>query len=100
MKSIDVLLDDHRHLMLASNILAEMAACAESGQAVNETDLGDLLRFLEEFGDRHHQGIEECVLFPALLQDSAQKNYQRLCGLIFEHERQRSLIEGLHDTVF
>src|SRR4029450_4423654 len=30
----------------------------------------------------------------------AQKNYQRLCGLIFEHERQRSLIEGLHDTVF
>ena len=100
MKSIELLLDDHKHLLAASDVLAQMAACAEGGQVVSQTDLRDLLRFLEEFGDRHHQGIEEGVLFPALLLDPAQQHYQRLCGLIFEHERQRSLVVGLHDSLF
>jgi hemerythrin-like domain-containing protein len=99
MKSIDLLLEDHRHLLLASGILDEMAASVERGQAVREADLEDLLRFFEEFGDRHHQGVEEGVLFPALLLDPAQKHYQRLHGLVFEHERQRSLIDGLYDSL-
>jgi hemerythrin-like domain-containing protein len=86
--------------MAASNVLAAMAMHSEDGQTVNEKDLADLLRFLEEFGDRHHQGVEEGVLFPALLRDPAQKYYHRLCSLIFEHERQRSLVAGLRDCLF
>jgi hemerythrin-like domain-containing protein len=99
MKSTDLLLEDHKHLIAASNILAAMVVCSEGGQMVSEADVTDLLRFLDQFGDRHHQGIEEGLLFPALLLDPGQKHYQRLCGLIFEHERQRSLIEGLHDCL-
>src|SRR5262245_12346592 len=99
MKSIDLLLNDHKRLLLASGILDEMAATVERGHPVSETDLADLFRFLEEFGDRHHHGLEEGVLFPALLNDLEQKNYQRLCGFVFEHERQRSLINGLHDSL-
>jgi hemerythrin-like domain-containing protein len=100
MKSTDLLLEDHKHLIAASDVLAQMAESVEGGQAVSEGDLADLLRFLNEFGDRHHQGKEEGVLFPALLVDPAQKHYHRLSGLIFEHERQRSLIEGLYDSLF
>jgi len=99
MKSTTLLLDDHKRLLLGSGVLTEMAAAAERGHAVNATDLADLLRFFEEFGDRHHQGVEECVLFPALLHDPAQKNYHALCALVFEHERERSLIDGLHDSL-
>lgn len=99
MKSIDLLLDDHRHLMLASGILDEMAANVERGQAVSEDDLANLFGFLQEFGDRHHHGLEEGVLFPALLKDSEQKNYHQLCSLVFEHERQRFLTEGLRDSL-
>jgi hemerythrin-like domain-containing protein len=33
-----------------------------------------------------------------LLQGPGQKNYRELCTLIFEHNRQRSLIEGLQDS--
>jgi hemerythrin-like domain-containing protein len=99
MKSTHLLSEHHKHLMAASNVLAAMAMHSEGGQTVNEKDLTDLLRFLEEFGDRHHQGIEEGVLFPALLRDPAQKNYHRLCSLVFEHERQRSLVDGLRDCL-
>jgi len=100
MKSTDLLLEDHRYLAVASDVLADIAEHVEGGQAVSDADLADLVRFLEEFGDRHHQGVEEGVLFPALLQDPAQKHYRRLHDLAFEHERQRSLIEGLHDSLF
>jgi len=99
MKSTDLLLDDHRHLMLASGILDEIADSVERGHTVSEADLADLFGFFAGFGDRHHHGLEECVLFPALLKDSEQKNYHSLCGLVFEHERQRSLIVGLFDSL-
>ena len=100
MKSTEFLLQQHKHLIAASDVLSEIAGNVEGGHSVNEADLADLLRFLEEFGDRYHQGVEEGVLFPALMLDPAQKHYHRLHGLIFEHERQRSLIEGLHDSLF
>ena len=45
------------------------------------------------------RGGRRVFSFPALLRDPGQKNYRELCGLIFEHDRQRSLIEGLHDSI-
>jgi len=59
----------------------------------------DILDFLGGFGDRVHQGREEGILFPALLLDHEQKNYRELCSLIFEHNRQRSLIQGLQESL-
>ena len=72
-----------------------MAARAESGQDVNQSDLEQVLEFLKAFGDRFHQGREECVLFPALLIDRDQKHYPQLCGLVFQHNRERFLVDGL-----
>jgi hemerythrin-like domain-containing protein len=76
-----------------------MAALVERGQQPNEKDVQAILEFLGGFGDRVHQSREESILFPALLRDSGQKNYRELNGLIFEHNRQRSLIEGLQESV-
>ena len=99
MKSTALLLEDHRHLLRALSVLEEMAKRAQRGESLNERDVEDLLEFFRSFGDRHHQGKEEGVLFPELLQDRAQKNYQELDHLIFEHDRDRSLIEGLQDSI-
>jgi hemerythrin-like domain-containing protein len=57
------------------------------------------VEFLEGFGDSHHQGREEFVLFPALLRDRGQKNHHELSHLIFEHNRQRSLTAGIADSM-
>jgi hemerythrin-like domain-containing protein len=95
MKLTDLLREEHRHIRRASGILLEMAARAESGQDVDQSDLERVLEFLKGFGDRFHQGKEECVLFPALLIDRDQKHYPQLCGLVFQHNRERFLVDGL-----
>ena len=99
MKSTDLLRDDHRHMIAALDVVTEMAARADTDKNVNEFDVQRMLKFLRDFGDRHHQGKEESVLFPALLQDPTQENYERLCCLVFEHNRQRSLMEGLEEAL-
>ena len=99
MKSTDLLLEDHQKILGALDVLAEIVARAERGQSVDQNDVESILDFLKGFGDRHHQGKEEHVLFPALLTDKAQKNYRELCRLVFEHDRERSLVEGLSESV-
>jgi hemerythrin-like domain-containing protein len=99
MKSTALLLEDHKHILRALRVLEEMAALVKRGNKKNDKDVQDVLEFLNGFADRIHQGREESILFPALLRDPGQKNYKELSGLIFEHNRQRSLIEGLHDSI-
>lgn len=95
MKSTDLLREEHRQIRRALDILLDMAARAEQGQDLNQDDIEGVLGFLRGYGDRFHQGKEECVLFPALLRDEDQKYYPRLCGMVFEHNRQRFLVDGL-----
>lgn len=99
MKSTALLSEDHQHMLRALNVLESMALLAERGQRPDERDVKTLLEFLEGFGDRIHQGREESILFPALLRDREQKNYQELSSLTFDHNRQRSLIDGLQDAL-
>ena len=99
MKSTDMLRDDHRHMVAALDVVTEMAARAGTNQEIDTADVNRMLKFFRDFGDRHHQGKEESVLFPALLHDPMQRNYERLCCLVFEHDRQRSLIEGLEESL-
>ena len=99
MKSTDLLLDDHKHLTAALDVLEQMVARIKADRPLSDSDLKCLLGFLTAFGDRLHQGREESVLFPALLRDRTQKNYPRLCSLVFEHNRQRSLIEGVQESM-
>jgi hemerythrin-like domain-containing protein len=99
MKSTALLMEDHRLMLRVLDVLAEMASRAEREHYVNPEDVAGVVDFLRGFGDRYHQGREEGVLFPALLRVSPQRNYRELSGQIFEHNRQRSLIEGLHDSI-
>ena len=59
MKSMTFLIEDHRKILRALNVLEEMAARVQRGQKLNEKDVKGILAFLEGFGDRHHQGKEE-----------------------------------------
>jgi hemerythrin-like domain-containing protein len=99
MKSTNLLADDHRQILRVLNVLEEMAARVQRGEEPVETDVKRVVEFLEGFGDSHHQGREESVLFPALLRDRGQKNHRELSHMIFEHNRQRSLIGGIADSM-
>jgi hemerythrin-like domain-containing protein len=99
MKSRSLLLEDHRQILRVLNVLEEMAARAQRGQEPNDMDVKGVVEFMKDFGDSRHQGKEESVLFPALLQGQGQKNYRELCHLIFEHNQERTFIRRLADSM-
>jgi hemerythrin-like domain-containing protein len=99
MKATALLTEEHQVIRRALDVLAQMSARATQCGAFDATSAQDLLEFLRLFADRYHQGKEEGVFFPALLQDRNQKNYPSLCALVFEHNRERSLVEGLEEAI-
>jgi hemerythrin-like domain-containing protein len=98
MSCTDLLFQDHAIILRALDILDRMAANMEEGESVDTVDISDLLRFLRVFGDEHHQAKEESVLFPALL-CMARLQHAPLRHMMFEHDQERSLIEGLEDAL-
>jgi hemerythrin-like domain-containing protein len=99
MRVSDVLKEEHRHILRALDVLEAMAARISHGEALNKRDAKDIVSLLNGFADRHHQGKEEAVLFPALLEDRGQKHFDKLCHLLFEHDQERSLAGGLEEAV-
>jgi hemerythrin-like domain-containing protein len=98
MKCTDLLFQDHVIILRALDIIDQMAANIEKGDPVHPVDIEDVLRFLRVFGDEHHQAKEESVLFPALL-GVARLQHAPLRHMLFEHDQERSLIEGLEDAL-
>src|SRR5688500_7832135 len=99
MKATNHLMEDHKYILRALNVLDQMAKAAGRGEQIDAQDVEDILQFLRLFADRHHQGKEESVLFPAILKDGHQGEYPKLCHLVFEHNQERSLVEGLEESL-
>lgn len=99
MKATQLLMDDHKQILRALVVLEQMVVRVEQVEMLN-SDVKDIVRFLSHFADRHHhQGKEEGILFPALMQDRGQKNYRELRAMIFEHNQERSLVEGIEESI-
>jgi hemerythrin-like domain-containing protein len=99
MKATNHLKDDHKQILRGLNVLEQLGARAARGEPIDGQDVEDILRFLQRFVDSHHQGKEESILFPAMLRDGNQDEYPRLSQMVFEHNRERSLVEGLEDSL-
>jgi hemerythrin-like domain-containing protein len=98
MKCTNLLIQDHKIILRALEVLQAMAERTEKGEAVRAEDVGTLLRFLRAFADDHHQGKEESALFPELLRTCAI-DYPSVRQMVFEHNQERSLVEGLEDAL-
>jgi hemerythrin-like domain-containing protein len=98
MKCTSLLIQDHKAIVRALEVLQAMAARTEQAEPVHAEDIQKLLRFMRTFADDHHQTKEESALFPELVRTSAL-NYEPLRHMIFEHDRERSLVEGLQEAL-
>jgi len=98
MKCIDLFVQEHKTILRALDVLDHMAARIEQDQPVDAQDVETLLRFLRAFADDHHQAKEESALFPEMMKTSAA-NERPLHHMIFEHDQERSLVEGLEDSL-
>src|SRR2546422_5690958 len=71
MKCTDLLIQEHKIILRAMDVLDHMATRVENSQPVAPEDVETLLRFLRGFADDHHQAQEESALFPELMRTSA-----------------------------
>src|SRR5947199_9427785 len=71
MKCTDLLIQEHKIILRAMDVLDHMATRVENSQPVAPEDVETLLRFLRGFADDPHQAQEESALFPELLRTSA-----------------------------
>jgi len=99
MKATSILMDEHRYILRALEVICEMANRVANGENVDDRDMDCVLQFLQAFGDDHHQEKEEAILFPALLGASHADEHDCLCQITFEHNQQRSLLEGIEDAL-
>src|SRR6185295_2569618 len=99
MKATRLLMDEHEYILRAIAVIDGMAARVADGEMPDERDVETVHKFLRFFGDGHQQEREESVLFPALLKASHAEEYACLCQITFEHNQQRSLLDGMEDAL-
>jgi hemerythrin-like domain-containing protein len=98
MKCTDLLTQEHKTILRALDVLNHMGRRMEQELPVAAEDVEILLRFLRKFGDDLHQAKEESALFPELMRTSAATQ-PALRQMLFEHDQERSLVEGLEDSL-
>lgn len=98
MKCTELLDKDHRIILRAVDVLEQMADEVKKGKSVDTRDVESIVRFLKEFEDEYHQTKEESALFPILLKDSGAQQ-AKLGQMLFEHDQERSLVEGLEEAL-
>ena len=99
MRATSILMEEHRYILRSVEVICKMADFVANGEDVDDRDVDCILQFLRAFGDEHHQEKEEAVLFPALLKASHAEEHGCLCQITFEHNQQRSLLEGIEDAL-
>lgn len=98
MKSTKFLMQEHKLILRALDVLDAISASAEKNGRLDEHDIGSVLDFLRWFADGHHQAKEEAILFPALTAAAAAQN-RPVQHMMLEHEQERALIEQAETAV-
>jgi hemerythrin-like domain-containing protein len=99
MRCVEVLMEEHKTILRALDVLQAMALMSDAGQTVNRDDIQCIIEFLRTFADDRHQGKEECELFPVLRSAGARAEIDSVRHMIFEHNQERSLVGGLEDAM-
>ena len=99
MKCTDLLMQDHKTILRALDVLDEMARRVETHVPLEHDDVETLLRFIRSFADDYHQGKEESALFPELKRVLLRAE-RPVHQILFEHDQERSLVDGIEDALF
>ena len=81
----DILIQEHKMILRALDVLEAMAQKALEGGLSAREDVGELLEFLNRFADSFHQGKEEDVLFPVFAAACNGAEIDAVRQLVLEH---------------
>jgi len=96
-KCTELLMQEHKTILRMMNILSEMAR--KSDERLIKEDVLAILEILRAFADELHQGKEEGALFPVFMAACGTSEGNAVRHMIFEHNQDRSLMEGIEDAV-
>jgi len=99
MKSTDFLIQEHKLILRALDVLDSISASVETAAKADQNDVDTILDFLRWFADAHHQAKEETILFPALKKASAGSQGRPVDHMILEHDQERGLLEDIETDV-
>ena len=94
MTATEQLRHEHEAITLALSILEKLCQRLANGEEVNPEHFGQVLEFIQVFGDLCHHGKEEEFLFPAL-EAAGIPNADRMLNVMSEHEHCRILIRQM-----
>lgn len=95
----EVLIQEHKTILRAADVLSAMAKEADAGRQPVKEDVETVMKFLRSFADDLHQVKEESSLFPILMARCDQSEIGAVRHMVFEHNQDRSLFEGIEDAL-
>jgi hemerythrin-like domain-containing protein len=98
MRSIELLLQEHRAIELMLDVLDRAARRLQAGGAVERAFMEQLFEFFERFGDAGHHSKEELCLFPVLARHGLGPDTAPIGALISQHEVGRVYLADLRAT--
>jgi hemerythrin-like domain-containing protein len=98
MKATNFLIQEHKLILRALDVLDAMSSLIEEARVVEQPDVDKILDFLRWFGDSHHQAKEEVILFPALKKASASQS-RPIEHMTLEHSQERAMVEDLETAL-
>jgi len=93
------LIDEHKAIQIALNILEKILERLEKNGEADYTDIISLLEFLKEFADKCHHGKEEDFLFPALEKAGVMKKGGPIGIMLMDHTMGRELIRKMQVSI-
>ena len=97
-KCTEILTNDHKTMLRVADVLCSMSEGPEDKGEFSPEAVERILRILRLFGDGYVQAKEEGALFPVFSNLCNFPQYAAVRNMVFEHERDRSLIEGMEDA--
>ncbi len=98
-RATEALEREHKVIEKAVAVMAQIVVQLEFRHDVGAEALGDLLRFMREFGDQCHHGKEESFFFPYLESKGVPSTGCPLSALKGEHVKSRQLLADLNTAV-
>lgn len=99
MKSVEVLMNEHRVIEHGLAVLEAVTERIEQGETVPAERVAELLDFFRVFADKCHHGKEEGVLFPELEARGIPKEGGPIGVMLFEHDEGRTLQQQMRQAL-
>jgi len=97
MRSIDVLMNEHRQIERVLDAVEAAAGRLEGGQAVRPGFFHEAVEFLVGFADGCHHHKEEDVLFPAMVRAGLPEDQGPIAVMLDEHRQGRAFIRTIRE---